>query len=63
MKRNTGIRMAVVGISVGAWCGGAWGNSVAVRLVNPGSATVTSGTPFELCITANITETRLTAVA
>jgi hypothetical protein len=63
MKRNTGIRLAVVGISVGAWCGGAWGNGVVVRLVNPGSATMTSGTPFELRVVADIASARLSAVA
>jgi len=63
MIRNTGVCMAVVGISVLAWCGGASGNSMVVRLVNPGSATVTSGTPFELRVVADITGVRLSAVA
>jgi len=38
-------------------------NSVTLRLVNPGSATVTSGTPFELRVVADITGVRLSAVA
>ncbi len=63
MKRNTGMCMAVVGISFWALSGRAWGNSVVVRLVNPGSATVTSGTPFELRVVADITGVRLSAVA
>jgi len=63
MIRNTGVCMAVVGISLSALYSCAWGNAVAVRLVKPGSATVTSGTPFELRVVADITDVRLSAVA
>ncbi len=63
MKRNAGVLAVVVGVLLSAWCGGAWGNSVTISLVNPGSAAVTSGTPFELRVVANITDARLSATA